>query len=214
LLVSVLADKLTRAYWPKFEGGTPPQCRSNDCRVGAGDPGGDCNICPWNAFATDEHGESLFKGDDKNKCKSMNNLFVLDYNGKVPFILRLGPSSLKAWDATKLQSIKKGTQYLNTIFKVTTRVCTEKEAQGRPPWYVYVFKPVGEISLPIYQELRQLEQRTGEFEDVAQVVTDEDGTVVSNGEPDYSEVPEGASPIKGHEQVAKGKPGGNGDLPF
>lgn len=169
MLVSILANKYGRTYWPKY--GDPVSCRSLNYIQGIGDPGGFCATCKWNAFAEE------FEGSDQQKCKTQNNLFCVDHVGRLPFMLRLGPGSLKVWEAEMKRLRENGTVKMTVIYRVTTRIVTEKEAKGRKLWWIPVLTPVSNVSLPIFEELRTVKKLTTELDATMEIITDQDGNV-------------------------------------
>lgn len=84
----VVHFKLVRGYWPgEFKGSEPPQCSSDDNRVGVGDPGGECASCPLAQFGTDKAGRG-------QACKQMEQWFLLMPDQLLPVVLSLPPQSL------------------------------------------------------------------------------------------------------------------------
>lgn len=86
----VILYKDARMYWSKAfdEGGSePPDCHSDDCVTGVGDPGGDCKVCPYAEF------ESASRGHGQ-ACKQVRSLFLLRQEELLPAILTLPPTSL------------------------------------------------------------------------------------------------------------------------
>jgi hypothetical protein len=85
----VVSFRLVRGYWPgEFKGSEPPQCSSDDNRVGIGDPGGDCATCPLAEFGSD------LKSGRGQACKQMEQWFVLTADQLLPIVLSLPPQSL------------------------------------------------------------------------------------------------------------------------
>jgi len=84
-----------RAYWARaFSGeGTPPDCSSDTCAMGQGDPGGECAHCPFAAFgtATNAKGEPA-RGQ---ACKQVRRLFILTPGSLLPVLIAVPPGSLK-----------------------------------------------------------------------------------------------------------------------
>ncbi len=93
--------KLTRSYWPgEYTGAkTPPQCWSDDNKVGYGDPGGshpeqkaglpapyDCTTCPNAQFGSD--------GGRGQACKLMRVVFLLKEGKLLPDVVILPPTSV------------------------------------------------------------------------------------------------------------------------
>jgi hypothetical protein len=108
----VIYFKNQNAYWKeKYDGqNNPPNCVSNDGMVGIGTPGGDCAVCPLNAFGSEGKGKA---------CKNMRTLFVLREGDVLPLVLTLPPTSLK--DARKyfLRLASKGIPYYGVITEIT-----------------------------------------------------------------------------------------------
>lgn len=108
----VIYFKNQNAYWKeKYDGqNNPPDCVSNDGMVGIGTPGGDCAVCPLNAFGSEGKGKA---------CKNMRTLFVLREGDVLPLVLTLPPTSLK--DARKyfLRLASKGIPYYGVITEIT-----------------------------------------------------------------------------------------------
>ena len=84
-----------RAYWenpnPSNE---QPDCSSNDCINGVGNPGGDCATCPMNEFGT-----ALKQGGGQGRgkaCKESTLLFMLTPGSTMPIVVVCPPGSLKA----------------------------------------------------------------------------------------------------------------------
>lgn len=108
----VIYFKNQNAYWKeKYDGqNNPPDCVSNDGTVGIGTPGGNCAVCPLNAFGSEGKGKA---------CKNMRTLFVLREGDVLPLVLTLPPTSLK--DARKyfLRLASKGIPYYGVITEIT-----------------------------------------------------------------------------------------------
>lgn len=85
----IVARATRRAYWPaKFSGSNdPPECSSDDGRIGHGAPGGECAECPFNEFGSADDGIS-------KACKEMRQLFILTEDSLLPFVVTLPPGSL------------------------------------------------------------------------------------------------------------------------
>jgi hypothetical protein len=82
----------TRAYWERGldqGGGQPPDCSSQDCVHGVGNPGGVCQSCPLAQWGSDP------KGGRGQACKMKRLLFVLRPENMLPDVLFVPPTSLK-----------------------------------------------------------------------------------------------------------------------
>lgn len=91
----VVITKNVRAYWPRGidegDGNEPPQCSSADAITGVGDPGGNCDYCPFSQF-----GSSTKEGSKGQACKQMRQLFLISERSVLPLVLTLPPTSLQA----------------------------------------------------------------------------------------------------------------------
>jgi hypothetical protein len=90
----VIAFSDRRAFWREsFDatgGGTPPDCSSDDCIVGVGDPGGTCATCALAKFGSARDGEG-----DGQACKQVRLLFLVRPADLLPIVVAVPPSSLK-----------------------------------------------------------------------------------------------------------------------
>lgn len=108
----------SRGYWPQAEGGgdlmgVPPQCGSEDGVIGMGDPGGECAKCPLNEFGTDP------KGGKGKACKETRNLFFLTPEGRLPYIVVVPPTSLKAFKKFCRDLVQAAKSIKGVIVKLT-----------------------------------------------------------------------------------------------
>lgn len=87
----IVYHKQARAYWPgAYDGAsTPPTCRSDDGLVGEGNPGGPCRACPLSQFSID---------GGRPECRSRIDVFILRPTMLLPYVLRLPPTSFKAFN--------------------------------------------------------------------------------------------------------------------
>lgn len=89
----IIGRREYRVYWSRSleesDGGAEPDCKSEDCIEGQGDPGGICADCPMSQFGSDP------KGGDSQACKQKCELLVVPTGGILPICLDLPPSSLK-----------------------------------------------------------------------------------------------------------------------
>ena len=87
----IIYNKFTRNRWEKpFGKGEPnarPVCSSIDGKIGAGDPGGVCKLCPYAQFGS---------GDNNSQaCKKSRLLFVLRETELLPLLVVVTPGNLK-----------------------------------------------------------------------------------------------------------------------
>lgn len=109
-LVGVIAhwqDK--RMYWKTSlnEGGEggPPDCFSEDARIGIGDPGGECAKCPLAEFGSASDGKA------GQACGQKRFLYLFRTGDLLPIIVVLPPTSLKAISTFFLRSASKGLSF-------------------------------------------------------------------------------------------------------
>jgi len=107
-----------RAYWASTNlTGEPPQCASNDCITGIGNPGGACEKCPFNQFGSATKGDgSMGRG---KACKESKLIFLLRANQTLPDIVIVPPGSLRV---IKSYQLKIGVPY----WSIVTRLSLER----------------------------------------------------------------------------------------
>jgi len=108
--------KDVRAYWEKkFDGdNSPPDCFSDDNKVGAGDPGGPCVKCPYSKFDTADGGKGAGQA-----CKQIRLVFMVRESDMLPFVVRIPPTSYKGMKSYFMQLAGRGKLYHSTISKLT-----------------------------------------------------------------------------------------------
>ncbi len=114
----VLLAQTNRAFWRvAFEesgGGSPPDCGSADGERGDGDPGGSCLNCPLSRFAP---------GEDRPACREGKILYMLRTDSRMPCVVALPATSLKAWKRYMMDLTDEGLPY----FGVVTRLGLEQD---------------------------------------------------------------------------------------
>jgi hypothetical protein len=121
-----------RAWWrtPLDEGGggSPPSCSSSNGIVGMGDntlQGStevehDCATCPWGQW------KSARKGGEGKDCKEFARLFVFRPASRLPLIVTVPPTSLKAMQQYAMRLLDAGLE----PFRVVTRLKLVKDKSG------------------------------------------------------------------------------------
>lgn len=146
-----------RGYWPeKFSGGgSPPECRSDDGRVGVGSPGGICRNCSLNKFGTaiDERG----KPGAGKACKEMKALFLIDNEApSIPTLILLPPTSGKKWSDFCIGLASRGLQYWKS--EVELSLVKAQNSTGIPYSEVVIrrlsnLSPAGIETVKAYREM-------------------------------------------------------------
>lgn len=110
----VLMSKSGRAFYEREFSGekNPPDCISLDFVQGIGSPGGACAACPLNQY------ESAAKGKGK-ACKETRTVMVLMDGDLLPTVLRVPPSSLKAWRSYVMRLSKRGIRLQHVVTSMT-----------------------------------------------------------------------------------------------
>jgi hypothetical protein len=199
LTVTFLIEHSTRTYWQQGNM-ADPDCRAGDGLFGIGNPGGECAKCPLSQWV-----------DDKRPACNLNaNVLSYDHNSQICYVLRFGRSGLKPWSYYKelVKRIANGQLPVHgTIAQLTTQYMTEPA-----PHYIPVLTMMSEQpSLELFRLFKKFRFEWLEvLKRTAIVDVEETETVVTDGE-----LPPGVTPVyQGHAQVAKQKPGDDGDLPY
>jgi hypothetical protein len=138
----IIHAKTVRAYWPdKYEGGSdPPQCSSPDGTYGIGDPGGDCETCPFNQWDSDPGGPG-------KACKEMKALFLLVEGELLPIVLTLPPTSLSEQKRYFLRLASKQHRYSGVVTGIGLR---KAQSDGGIEYSVATFR----LLQPLEDEMR------------------------------------------------------------
>lgn len=115
-----------RAYWRSNNPtGDQPDCSSNDCVTGVGDPGGKCLDCPLNQFGTAvKQGGAPGRG---KACKESVLLFLLPPGSLLPLIVVTPPGSLKAVKNYRLKLAESGVPYFAAITRLELAKANSKD---------------------------------------------------------------------------------------
>jgi len=110
----ILMHRDIRLYWKEDYTGakTPPDCFSDDTITGHGDPGGVCELCPFNEFG------STRKGTKAKACKQMKLLFLMKPGNSLPIIVPVPPTSLKPVKEFMLQLAMEGFKYRHVVLSI------------------------------------------------------------------------------------------------
>jgi len=105
--------------------GEMPDCRSDDCITGYGDPGGNCLKCEFAQFGSDP------KGGRGQWCKEIRLVFVLGEDSLLPKIIKFPPTSLRSL----IQYLAKLTSIMKRRSAVITKFALQKDTN--PAGIVY-----------------------------------------------------------------------------
>lgn len=119
----IIFHKMGRVYWStgmeEGGGGSPPDCSSDDCKTGTGEPGGACARCAFAQFESAENGRG-------QACKQLKQLFVMRSNSLLPLCISLPPTSLGAAKKYLLRLAGQALHYSSVL----TRFGLEKTNNG------------------------------------------------------------------------------------
>jgi hypothetical protein len=105
----IVAWRACRAYWPgEFSGAEPPACSSPDGKRGFGEPGGECQDCPFSAWKSAKDGRG-------QACKAMRRLLILGAGDWLPRLLTLPPTSIKASRLYMTSLARQGRIYYSVV---------------------------------------------------------------------------------------------------
>ena len=135
----ILMTKMIRSYWKEeySGGGTPPDCSSEDCINGVGNPGGKCLECHYNQFKTKNDG----KGHGK-ACAERRLVFLLTEGSLLPTVISVPPTSL---DNAKKYLINLATKppYVDKSHVVTSISLVRDKSRDNIDYSKVVFRTVG-----------------------------------------------------------------------
>lgn len=97
----IIYNHASGAYWmegSEYDEDSTPLCTTVDGKVGIGEPGGSCAICPFNQFRSAPDGKG-------KACKNMRVLYLLRDGDFLPLQLKLPPTSIRPF-----------TEFYNTVF--------------------------------------------------------------------------------------------------
>jgi len=104
-------------YKDKFSGGNqPPDCSSLDGKLGRGNPGGECEMCPFNRFGTGDNGSKA--------CKNRRRIYVLLEGEIFPMLLSLPTGSLKEYSRYIKRLLSKGKKSNQVVTKFSLKKAT------------------------------------------------------------------------------------------
>jgi len=113
----IIAWQDVRVFWDHAYDGSknPPTCSSVDAKIGVGDPGGVCAECPFSQFGSKEVNGKPAAGQACNECR---RLFVLTPDDRLPILISLPPTSVKAARKYFQRLASKGVPYYGVVTKI------------------------------------------------------------------------------------------------
>ena len=104
-------------YHNKYTGGSnPPDCGSFDGVKGIGNPGGNCQNCPYNKFGSGEGQSKL--------CKNKRMLYILREGELFPITMSLPTGSLKTFTSYVKSQLSRGRKLSQVVTKITLKKAT------------------------------------------------------------------------------------------
>lgn len=137
-LVGVIVyHKQARAYWSQGiedgGGNTPPDCSSDDGKVGYGNPGGVCKTCPFAQFGSDSEGRG-------QACKQFRQIFLLPADAYLPMVVTVPPTSMKPVK----NYLFRLTSHRVPYYGVVTRIKLDKQKNATGIEYSQIQPELGE----------------------------------------------------------------------
>lgn len=134
ILVAFKANQ--RAYWKSEDlSNQPPDCRSDGGVTGIGNPGGDCDTCPFAQFGS--------KGDGQ-ACSQSEVWFLLRPGLFLPLVLKLPATSITAAEGYRMGDL--GTSLLRPTSVLTSiKLKATKDKRGNP-YSIAEISRVGNLS--------------------------------------------------------------------
>ena len=121
----IVFHKLSRARWEgEYKGGgDAPLCTSKDGFHGEGDPGGECQQCPYAKFTEDSKGES-----QRPECRLVKQVFIRRPGDFLPTTLNVSAINIHNIDRYLSRLLSKGKMHNSVVTKVS--LTTDKSKSG------------------------------------------------------------------------------------
>lgn len=144
--IVVLMRNKSRIRWQDLNAGGGILCRSTDCKVGVGDPGGNCQVCPLAEWA----------GPDKPSCDLYQNLIVVLRKDDDWFPLALSGNrtklkALKNFNSLLMVELAKGRPLFSKSYSLES---VDKTSSKGMRYFSYRVSPANN-NLPIPNEEQQ-----------------------------------------------------------
>lgn len=153
LEIVVLATQKSRARFAPVDEGGELLCRSADGITGVGDPGGECDKCPFSKWGP---------ANEPPACSLAHNYFVIGADGAplMPAILRLqrtAMSEARRWN-TMLRAYR---PHFSVVYEVTTVKAGKGVTKG-VPFYLPKVRPIRRVSRELAEEYALLARQVSE----------------------------------------------------
>jgi hypothetical protein len=121
----IVAHAQQRAFWrEEFGGGNaPPDCSSPDARVGHGDPGGDCDDCPFSEYKSAKGGSGRGQA-----CRLVRVLYMVLPHSVLPVVVAVPPGSLKEMNRYFMRLLSQGIAFHTALTRLKLKQA--KSADG------------------------------------------------------------------------------------
>lgn len=179
-LVGVIVDHHpVNSYWPESMSGenSPPDCSSNDGKVGVGNPGGDCATCHFNQWGSGKNGQG-------KACKNMHRIYLLRDGEMFPMLLTLPPTSIRNFSGFVAKRIVgRGRRSYEAVTRVTLK---RVESSHGHAYSQAQFSVAGVLDDKIIQAMKQFSDNMKRHTREVGVQNDEyiSGTAVEVGDED------------------------------
>lgn len=184
-----------RSYWESEEvNGTPPDCRSNDLKLGEGmygvgsevNPAGTCSTCPMS-----QRGSMPGRSTQASACKQQELLFLLPPGELLPWMVSVPPGSLQGLRKFMLQQVSLRRLDYRQV-EVTLSLAKVKK-DGVPEFAQIVFAKGAKLGSAEHAAVKAfgeklaklIESQADVLADYADGVADSGGTVVDAEPVDY-----------------------------
>lgn len=92
----------------------PPVCVSDDGVTGHGEPGGECESCPFNQWGSG-------KGGTGKACSEYLYVLLLEPGGTLPVVVQLPPTSLAPWRKFRMAALTRGAGVSRSLVRLSAK---------------------------------------------------------------------------------------------
>lgn len=120
----------------------PPSCSSIDGLAGVGKPGGDCAVCPYNAWGSIELIDPRRAGQRGKACKHYEILLMIVPGSLMPLAVHCSPGSLASLRTYKVSLMSR----MKRLSRVLTRITlSPASSRGDVDYCLMDFAMVGDL---------------------------------------------------------------------